>query len=126
VGSRCRPQVCHGTRRQDAWDEGGAAAGRQQERLPFGELAKVLDGQDPLAADGEVLTVAPLAVVDGANGDVVLTDEAGNLVEEPVVVKTGTDELDRRRCPERVHPRVAPDPGPLSVALKDGDGDDPP
>ncbi|MCA1832885.1 MAG: hypothetical protein LC750_09220 [Actinobacteria bacterium] len=42
-------------------DESGAAARGQQERLPLGELAEVLDGEDALAPYGEVLAVAALA-----------------------------------------------------------------
>src|SRR5690606_12482805 len=56
--------------------------------------------------------------------DVVVADQAGELVGEVGVVDAGADDLDGRGGPHGVHARVSPDLLALAVGLEDGDRDD--
>src|SRR5262249_3081811 len=65
----------------------------------------------------------PVAGV-GADGDVVLADQAGQVLGEAGVIDAGADELAGRCRPQRTHSVFAPDPLALLVGLQDGDRDD--
>src|SRR4051794_28352543 len=80
----------------------------------------MLGPEDALATQAHGLPVAAVAVVDGADRDVVLSDEAGDVLRDPGVVEAGTDQLDGGGGPEGVHAVFAPYPHALLVGLQDG------
>jgi hypothetical protein len=75
-------------------DEGGPAAGGEQQRVAF---AQGPDGgcvEDALAAQADRLAEAVAGAGQAGQGDVVLSGEAGDVLGEARVVDAGADELD--------------------------------
>src|SRR5215213_264254 len=105
-------------------DTGGLGARGEQKRGAAWKGTDVLCPEDALSAQRHGVAAVAVAVVDGADGDVVVADEAGDVLGDAGVVESGTDDLDGGGGPERVHAVIAPHPDALLVGLQDGERGD--
>jgi hypothetical protein len=75
-------------------DQGGLAAGGEQQGRPSGEGTDVLVAQDALPPEGDRFAGAAVAVAEGPYRDVVVADQPGEVLGEAGVVQAGADQFD--------------------------------
>ena len=105
-------------------DERGLDAGGEQQRGAGRQGADRGGLEDVLAAQRHRFAGPAVAVVDGADGDVVLADQRGQVAGQAGGVGAGADDFLGGGAPQGGHPGLAPHGDALLVGLQDGDRGD--
>ena len=115
IWGACGPRY-HGRRLISA---GRAPVARSRAEPGAGRGCRRLE--DLLAAQGDLLAGAAVAVADRHDRHVVLAGQGGQVPGVPRVIDAGADDLLGRRAPQRGHAGLAPHRDALLVGLQDGD-----